>query len=398
MKLEITRTGPQRQFMQSDSKFRAFVSGVGAGKTSCGWMCVLEYAFKHPGALGVIVAPSYPLIRDVILKERPYWIPDALVKSYNKTDKELKFINGTSVIFRSASDDRQIEMIRGLTVSFGWIDEATLLPKMVLDIVTARLRKPGYPLKLWLTCTPSKGWVYKLLKVNPSDEWFCLDNIPSSSNTYLDSGYVKSLKDLYTGQFYDQEVMGQWVDFEGLVWDIKINDHEPHKNSKTVYGIDIGFTHPSSIMVIQQEGDKYHVVDEFYRSHTNDDDLIKELKRLHNTYGPGTAYVDPSVPRVTSKLRESGLRARPANNKVMDGLRTVRSLFDTNKLFIHPRCKNFIRESETYVWTDADKEAPVNIDNDACDGLRYGIMGITGKRVHDSAGIVRGRGRHKWSS
>lgn len=390
MKMEISRTEPQRQFMQSDAKFRAFVSGVGAGKTACGWMCVLEYAFKHPGALGVIVAPNYPLIRDVIMKERPKWIPDALVKVYNKTDKEIKFINGTSIIFRSAHDDRQIEMIRGLTVSFGWIDEATLLSKKVLDIVTARLRQPGYPLKLWVTCTPRRGWLHDLLKVDPSDEWFCLDEIPSNTNTFLDPGYVRSLKDLYTGQFYDQEVKGQWVDFEGLVWDIKISDTIPYKPQKTVYGIDIGFTHPSSIMVIQQHTNTYYVVDEFYRSHTNDDDLIKELKRLINTWGQGNAYVDPSVPRVISAMHRANLKARGADNHVMDGLRVVRALFDTGKLFIHPRCKNFIRESESYTWTDKDKEAPVAINDDACDGVRYGIMGATGKRVHEDAGVVRG--------
>lgn len=396
MKMTISRTGPQRQFMASDAKFRAFVSGVGAGKTSCGWMCVLEYAFKNPGALGIIVAPNYPLIRDVILKERPYWIPDKLIKSYNKTDKELTFINGTSVIFRSASDDRQIELIRGLTIAFAWIDEATLLSRLVLEIVMARLRQPGYPLKLWMTCTPRKGWVYRLLKENPSEEWFCLDQVPSSTNTYLDEGYVNSLKDLYTGQFYDQEVMGKWISFEGRVWDIAQSDIEPYKSPRTVYGIDIGFTHPSAIMVIKQTRDTYHVVDEFYRSHTNDDDLIDALKALQNKYGKGTSYVDPSVPRVIAKINAAGLKARAAENKIMDGLRTVRALFDTHRLFIHPRCKNFISESDTYVWTDQDKEAPIAINDDACDALRYGIMGMTVKRVHEDAGVVRGT--RQWSS
>lgn len=392
MQIEITRTVPQAQFLEDNHKFRAFVSGVGAGKTAGGWMAVLEYAFQNPGALGVIVAPTYPLIRDVIIKERPIWIPDGLIKSYNKTDKELKFVNGSSVLFRSAKDDRQIELLRGLTLAFAWIDEATLLPKLILEIIMARLRQPGYSPRLWMTCTPRRGWVHDLLKVHPTDEWFCLDKIPTHTNTFLDPGYVSSLKDLYTGQFYDQEVMGEWVDFSGLVWNIVVSEETPYKPDQTVYGIDIGFTHPSAIMVIQQLGGRYYVVDEFYQSHTNDDDLIKALSKLVEQYGKGTSYVDPSVPRVISALNKAGYKAKPADNKIMDGLRTVRALFDTGKLSVHPRCKNFIRESESYIWTDKDKEEPVKIGDDAMDGGRYGLMGITGKKMHKGAGVVRGTG------
>ena len=393
MDIEITRTLPQAEFMGSDKKFRAFVSGVGAGKTACGWMSVLEYAFKNPGSFGAIVAPTYPLIRDVILKERSAWIPDQLIKSYNRTDKEMKFINGSSVIFRSAKDDSQIELLRGLSIAYAWIDEATILSKLALEVLTARLRQPGYEPKLWMTCTPRKGWVHDLLKVDPSDEWFCLDNIPTQSNTFLDPGYVKSLKELYTGQFYDQEVMGQWVDFEGLIWQCKriMEADIPVKLRQTYYGIDIGWEHPSSIIVIQQQGDIFYVVDEFYEQHTNDIDIASELKRMWAQWGPGQAFVDPSVPRTITYLNGAGLSAVGANNKVFDGLRTVRALLDTGKLFISTKCINLIREMDEYVWKDGAKETPIEINDDACDSLRYGIMGATSIKTHNGAGVVRGK-------
>ena len=380
MNLEIIRTEPQKEFMESDAKFRGFVSGVGGGKTSVGWMCVLEYAFQNPGSLGAIVAPSYPLIRDVIIKERPNWIPDALVRSYNKTDKELKFINGSSVIFKSAKDEAQIDLMRGLTLAYAWIDEVTLLPKLTLEVLMARLRQPGFKPKLWMTGTPRKGWVHDLLKKDPSEEWFVLDEIPSQSNTFLDPGYVKSLKDLYTGQFYDQEVMGLWIDFEGLIWNVAISDEMPVKPSRTIYGIDIGFTHPTAITVVQQVQDRYYVVDEFYASDTNDADFIKAFAKLVATYGPGDSFVDPSVPRIIKLMREHGYRARGADNSVMDGLRTVRALFDTGKLFVHPRCINLIHECGGYVWSKKNKEAPIDIHNDAADSLRYNLMGATSKK------------------
>lgn len=390
MNIEITRTAPQKEFMESDAKFRAFVSGVGAGKTACGWMCVLEYAFKNPGSLGVIVAPTYPLIRDVIIKERPNWIPDELITSFNKTDKELKFINGSSVLFRSAKDDRQIEMLRGLSIAYAWIDETTLLPKLILEILMARLRQPGYDPKLWMTCTPRKGWVYDLLKVHKSDEWFCLDEIPTQSNTFLDAGYVKSLKDLYTGQFYDQEVMGQWITFEGLIWIPVISDKTPRNYESITYGLDVGYTHPSAITVTGLKYGHYYVIDEFSQSHTNDPTLIRALQDLQQKHGPGLIFTDPSVPRVIAEINSAGMMAVPANNNVMDGLRKVRALFDTEDLTVHPRCTNLINEMEGYLWADKAQETPIKEHDDVCDALRYNIQGMTSMTLKHTSGVVTG--------
>lgn len=392
--IDIEQTGPQRIFTESDKKFRVMVTGVGAGKTACGWHNSLKQVFGAPGSLGVIVAPTYSMIRDVILRERGAWIPDELIASYNKTDKEMKFINGSSILFRSAKDEAQIERLRGLSVGWSWIDEATLLPKLVLDVLTARLRQPGQEgrYKLWMTCTPRKGWLWDMIQEGLSDEWYVLDGVASDSNVFLPEGYTESLKALYTGQFYDQEVLGQWVDFEGLVWNVKVLEGVlPDKMVNTWYGIDVGWEHPTAIIVIKEMAGIYYVVDEYYEAHTNDDDLMRELKRLWGVWGSGRAYVDPSVPRVISRLNKEGLHAQGANNKVMDGLRVVRALFDTGKLFIDKRCINLIREIEGYVWKDGDKEEPEKINDDACDCLRYGLMGATNRRKRKGAGVVRGQ-------
>ena len=392
LEIEITRTAPQKAFMNSNAKFRAGVGGVGWGKTAVGCMCALEESFKQPGSLGVVVAPTYSSIKDVILREMAHWIPEALVSSYNKTDKEMTLINGSTILFRSAKDEAQIERLRGLSIGWGWIDEATLLPKLVLDILTARLRQPDIDeYKLWMTCTPRKGWLYDMIQDGLSDEWFVLDNISSDSNVHLPPGYTESLKELYTGQFYDQEVLGKWVDFEGLVWKVKMLEGAlPDKMVNTYYGIDIGWDHPSAIIVIKEMHGIFYVVDEFYETHTHDEDIIRELQRLRKIWGPGRSYVDPSVPRTISKLNSEKLHANKANNHVMDGLRVVRMLFDTGKLFIHPRCINLKREIEGYIWKSGDKEEPEKINDDACDGLRYGIMAAT-KNTGVNNSVVRGR-------
>ena len=374
MKLTHTRTEPQKKFMESDAKFRVFASGVGGGKTACGWMCVLEYVFKNPGCLGLIVAPTYPMINDVILREMVNWIPEELISSHNKVNNEIKFINGSTVLLRSAKDDRQIDTLRGLSIAFCWIDEATLMNKSVFDVLIGRLRQPGFKHKLWMTCTPKRNWLFRLIQ-NKSDEWFVLDRIPTHSNTFRVDGFTETLKENYSDAFYQQEVLGEWVSFEGLIWESKIKEDVPQGIKETYYGIDPGYTHPTAIIVVKKSNNILYVVDEFYRSHTNDDNLIEEMQRLTAIYGEGQSLVDPSVPRVTQALNQAGFNTSKANNKVMDGLRTVRTLFDNNKLYIHPRCENLLKEIESYTWKDSGtKEEPVKIDDDACDALRYGVM------------------------
>lgn len=374
MKLSYTRTEPQKRFMESDAKFRVFASGIGGGKTACGWMCVLDYVFKYPGCLGVIIAPTYPMIRDVILREMVAWIPEKLISSHNRVNGEITFINGSTVLLRSAKDDRQIDTLRGLSIAFCWIDEATIISKSVLDILIGRLRQPKYPHKLWITCTPKKGWLYNIVQ-NHTDEWFILDKIPTHSNTFLPDGFVDSLQSVYTDNFYRQEVLAEWVSFEGLIWEPKIKEEVPDHIKETYYGIDINYAKPAAIIVIKKQNDIFYVVDEFYKSHVNDYDFLEAYKGLVDIHGRGTTVVDPSVPRITDLLNQAGFNAKRANNKVMDGIRTVRTLFDSNRLFIHPRCENLLKEINGYIWKDSKiKEEPVKIDDHACDGLRYGIM------------------------
>lgn len=55
---------PSAALLASDSRFSFYVSGVGAGKTTAGALRALAWALDHPGSLGLIGAPTYPMLRD----------------------------------------------------------------------------------------------------------------------------------------------------------------------------------------------------------------------------------------------------------------------------------------------------------------------------------------------
>lgn len=372
-------TEPQSQIINSPAKFRIFLGGIGSGKTVIGCMNMVLQAVNQPGSLGIVVTTTYPMMRDVVWREMWHWIPKNAISKFDGSKHELNFRNGSTILFRSADNPRQIDRLRGLTVAWFWIDEVTLMPKLILDILIGRLRQPGMKYSGLLTGTPKMNWVYDTF-IDPktcfkSDEYFVLKEIPTFSNIYLPLEYIKSLKEQYTGQFYEQEILGKFVSFEGLIYDLKsttIIELPKYKYSKIIYGVDFGFKNPSAIIVLGEYADKYYILDEFYQRRITDDELVDIIKAKQDIWGTGKVYCDPSAPASIEKFQREGIRSEKANNDVLGGIRQVRTLLDSGKLFISVHCQNLINEFRSYCWDNSQKkEQPVKLNDHALDALRY---------------------------
>ncbi len=374
----------QWEFLNSKTKFRLFLGGIGSGKTSVGWMASLQECINQPGIIGIIIAVNYPMIRDVIWREMPNWMPDKAIQKFDETHKEIDLTNNSKILFRSADNPRQIERLRGMSIGFFWIDEVTLMPEIIWKILIGRLRQPGMKYSGLLTGTPKMNWVYDTF-IDPktctkSDEFFVLKEIPTFSNIYLPPEYIKSLKEQYTGQFYEQEILGKFVSFEGLIYDLKpasIIELPKYKYNKIVYGIDFGFTNPSAVIVLGEYLNKYYVLDEFYQRRITDDELTDIIKQKQDIWGVGKVFCDPSAPASIEKFQREGIQAEKANNDVLGGIRQVRTLIDSEKLLISGHCQNLINELKSYIWDDNEKkEQPVKLNDHANDSLRYSCMGM----------------------
>jgi PBSX family phage terminase large subunit len=375
-------TEPQIQVLQSTAKFRLFLGGIGAGKTAIGWMNVVLEAVEQPGSLGVIIAPTYQSIRDVIWREMPNWLPEDLIEGdLNETKKELQLINGSQILFRSADNPRNIERLRGMSIAWFWADEVTIMPKLVWEIMVGRLRQPGMKYRAWLTGTPRMNWVYDtFIEKSLSEDYFVVKEIPTFSNIHLPPDYIKSLEEQYSGQFYDQEILGKFVSFEGLIYDVgpdNIIDEPLPKHGRVVYGVDFGFKNPSAIVVLTELGNKLYIVDEFYQRRVTDDELVDILKYKQDIWGPGPVYCDPSAPASIEKFKREKIHAVKADNDVLGGIRQVRAAFDSKRLFITSNCQNLINETKSYVWDDSEtKEQPVKLNDHGCDAARYALRGF----------------------
>jgi hypothetical protein len=201
--LEIEGTERQAEFWASGARFKAFVGGVGSGKT---WAGAVEVWDQPARSTGMILAPTYPMLRDATLRTFLDLSREAgVLASFSKSELKATLVNGTTAIFRSADDP---ERLRGPNLGWFWMDEAALMQQMTWLIMIGRLReRPG---RAWATTTPKgKNWLYTEFSDGTHHK---IIQASSRTNIYLPDGFLASLDASYSPLFARQEVEGDWID------------------------------------------------------------------------------------------------------------------------------------------------------------------------------------------
>jgi PBSX family phage terminase large subunit len=309
-------------------------------------------------------------------------------------------IMGRTVHLIGANDKRSEGKIRGATVCLAYLDEASLLPRDYFRQMLARLSAPGA--RLLCTTNPDNPghWIRKeyLQRAGELDlrSWhFSLDDNPS-----LDPAYVRALKTEYVGLWYRRFIEGRWVQSEGSIYDMFTADRHvvrelPRIDRWLCDAIDYGTVNPYSDLLIGLGADRrLYVVSEYRhdsrraRRQLTDTEYSQARKRWlaavphpeSNVIGvqPEWTIVDPSASSYIEQLHRDGVSgATQADNAVLDGIRTVSSLFAAGRLMVHESAVGLIDELPGYAWDDAAAEAgqdePLKENDHSCDALRYGV-------------------------
>jgi phage terminase large subunit-like protein len=238
-------TVPQDRFFHSEARFRAFVGGVGSGKTYAG---ALEALRQPAGSAGMVIAPTYPMLKDASLKTFME-IARPLVTDFHKGDLRMSLRDGKTILFRSSDNP---DRLRGPNLGWVWLDEAAMMDPDTWDIVIGRLRlEPG---RAWVTTTPrGHNWLYRTFS---ADEREGYDLIRSSSreNTYLPGHYVEELQRKYTAGFAKQEIEGEFVVMEGALWGYDLIERHRTKGHpelrRVVIGVDPAGGGPDEVGIV----------------------------------------------------------------------------------------------------------------------------------------------------
>ena len=384
----------QSPFLWNDHKFYGYISGVGAGKTAAGVMrTALNANLWNPGAMGAIVAPTTTMIKDVIIPLMREWglLDRWTYKSSHTEEPGLHTPEGGRILILSADNQRTIERLAGLNLAYWWIDEGARVPARAVEILEQRLRVGNYR-NGYVTTTPmgfdhiydffvgdrdGDTSEYGAAKLHDTGNRMSILNVPTFANPHTPSDFKQEMQQK-SGQVFDREVMGEFTDFEGLVYkwfgeDNKIGDDElPESFDKTIYGLDFGGAVPTAIVCIRQSGDDWYVVDEFYEPRVTDDTIAAELQSMYSEYGRGPIYADHE-PRTIRKLKREGLRAKEADKSVDEGIRHISAL--RNNLYVCRSCQNVVDEFNSYQYKDGGNSDDVLKEQDhLMDALRYALF------------------------
>ena len=204
--------------------------------------------------------------------------------------------------------------------------------------------------------------------------------IPIHANRFLPLEYVEMLANLPDTAAGRRLGRGEWAAASGVIWDFPDAQiqHREGPFKRMVAGVDWGFVHAFACEVIGQSGSgRLSVVREVYAKGALLRDIIPVLLDVQKTYPGITFKADPSEPAYISECIGAGLRMEPARNDVDAGIQAVSAAIHDG-MTIDPSCDGLLGEMPGYTWmTDRGggfKEKPIEINDDACDALRYGVI------------------------
>lgn len=396
--LDIPLYGKQFDFVNTNVHYAAMVGGIGSGKSLAGCVRGLLASQGYVGGsrietpnLGVITAPTYPMLRDATIRTFRDVAGD-FIKDYNRGEHTMLMRNGSEILFRSTTDP---ELLRGPSIRWWFGDEAALYRELVWRIMMGRLRQHGQRGFAWLATTPKgRNWIWQKF-IQKRRRAFRIWKVKTWENPFLDPDFVLDLMEEYTGDFALQELEGEFIAFEGLIYaefsrdtHVTTKTFSPSDFVYTVAGVDWGFAKPGVIKIGGVDGDgRITMVHEEYARRRRIEEWVNIAVQLRDIWGVETWYCDPSEPDYIRKFQDAGLRAEGANNEVNPGIQAVK-----NRLVVRedgrPRlmqtvgCVYTATEYEQYQWMenkDGIRDQPKKANDHCMDTDRYAVMGVEGQ-------------------
>ena len=333
-------------------------------------------------------------------------------KWINRQQGELQIFGRRVYCFGANNEDAESK-IRGATFAGAYCDEANLYPQSVFNQLMARMSIKGA--KCFCNCNPDSPyhWFYTDYIKNPDIKDKKVWKFLMEDNLSLDQDYIESLKQMYTGVWYERMILGNWVAAEGRIYDM----FEAEKNMidtrafikscglnpkaiKWIVGCDYG---TSTVMSWGLYGKlpngTYLKVKEYYYDATKtkvqktDSEFADEFDEWlkQSEVKPWAVFCDPSAASWKTELMRRGYVVLNANNDVINGIRQVATMLNSGKFFIDKSCKNTELEYSTYSWDPTaqrqGKDKPIKEHDHTCDTDRYVVYTDT---LNGMSGVYRG--------
>ena len=298
----VRRSSLQAKFHRLKSRFKGFSGPVGSGKSQALCQEAIRLSYMNAGRLGLLGAPTFPMLRDATqaalfeILERcdiPY--------EWNKAENYIVFTEvGSKVLFRSLDD---FERLRGTNLAWFGIDELTYCQEEAWLRLEARLRDPRAKLLCGYGVWTPKGfdWVYRRFIAEPVEGYGVVLAKAHENRHLLDQipDFYERLKRSYDERFYQQEVLGQYLNVTAgraySAFDRMENVQREHYDPRypLLWALDFN-VNPMCSVVAQRDGDRIRVLDEIVLSRVTTEEACMEFVRRYPDAQKVIIYGDAS--------------------------------------------------------------------------------------------------------
>lgn len=372
-------------------RYVAMICGIRGGKTYSGAREALKQAWnnKGDGVFGII-APTYSMLKRTTWVEfKKAAMPLIMRNGINDSDFIITLKNGRIIHGHTAE---HADRIRNETFSGFWVDEARECKDfaMLWDILLGRvLSTKG---KGFITTSPNSfDAIHDIFIANRKENYGTI-RFTTYENTHLDKQAIDELARLYDTKYMEQELLGQFVLFEGAVYytfnrlfnagdlAFKVAQYNPN----LPLNLCCDFNVDPMAWVISQYGineqtklKEIRFIDEIYLSNSNTVECCNEFKTRYPNHNAGlhlfgdatgeARHTDSNVTNwkiIQNELGRYGIsKFVPTKNPAeRDRINAVNGMICNSKgerrVLVNPKCKNLIRDFEQVSY----KEGSTQID------------------------------------
>ncbi len=302
---------------------------------------------------------------------------------------------GQKILFRGLDDPLKVTSI---TVEVGvlcwlWIEEAyEISSEADFDTLDESIRgemPPGLFKQITLTFNPwnEHHWMkHRFFDAAPDPDILAMTT-NYMCNEWLDAADEKVFETMKRNnpRRYRVAGLGEWGIVEGLVYEnweerlFSIDEVRKTPGIRSAFGLDFGYTNdPTALFcgLIDTASKTLWVFDEIYKPGMSNEDIADAV--IKAGYAKERIRADSAEPKSIDRLYTLGLsriqRARKGKDSVNNGIDFIQDY----KIFIHPRCTNFLTEIGNYTWDTDTKTGkkinrPIDDFNHLMDAMRYAL-------------------------